>query len=246
MGCSKKDQPFLQPPSAKYRAVKTKAPPIGRGHEANLLLQDEVGSENVVTMHRDLEVRMPVAILVTEQDIVIRQTQLAGSFAEGVIADEVEVQLAKVDEVRPRGEVLDNVELPWQCETGPESGINKRIGAVLAPEVISTPAANDEVGNIVAVDHVIGTTAGRVLDQAVADDLCMRAVLQVGDETRATIRIKVDGHSLPKQMEVEPIQTLHILNENAVVRILAAVLPAYGEVGAVEAEPIGRVAMISV
>ena len=89
---------------------------------------------------------------------------------------------------------------------------------------------------VVAVDDVIGTTADGVLDQAVADDLCMRAVFQVRDEALATIRIKVDGHSLPKQMEVERIPTLHILNEDAVVRILAAVLPAYGEVGTVEAE----------
>ena len=78
-----------------FSAVKIKAPPIGRGHEANLLLQDEVGSENVVTMHHDLEVRMPVAILVTEQVVVSRQAQLASSFAEGMIADEVEVQPPK-------------------------------------------------------------------------------------------------------------------------------------------------------
>ena len=54
-----------------FSAVKIKAPPIGRGHEANLLLQDEVGSEHVVTCDHDLEIRMPVAIVVAKQDLLL-------------------------------------------------------------------------------------------------------------------------------------------------------------------------------
>ena len=76
-----------------FSAVKIKAPPIGRGHEANLLLQDEVGAMHL-GHHADRrsEVRMPVAVGVTEQVTVVAVKRNSPAvFAEGVIIDPAEV-----------------------------------------------------------------------------------------------------------------------------------------------------------
>ena len=74
-----------------FSAVKIKAPPIGRGHEANLLLQDEVGAMHLgVTADVDAEIRMSVAVGVAKQMIIV-ETQLARVLAEGVIIDPAEM-----------------------------------------------------------------------------------------------------------------------------------------------------------